>query len=468
MFRTIAGSGLAAIALITGSPQAYAQDPGGGAGATVNGDVNGDGGRDISDAVYMLNWLFVGGPAPVSLNCPGTAGDRDEDGVPDRLDNCPSVANPRQEDRDRDGAGDVCDFGPSAPGDESDPVDPYEKVPPDEFQRKALKFRLLASWPVFTPSEKPDVVPSDYRAGTGGGAADNSDKYSSGLEGDHPTADDTDVCDLENYLVLETGSHTNAGSAVSAIELWLGDFLCYLLAPAGGFQPNQILTYDFNSSSCPDCWDTMSGDDWDDVRLVNQSGDGIQVQRVQMVHAGQLVLETDVGAWLDEHYGKEMVFSIENALDRWTLAENSRITAIYHAAQDLGQSGSRKYVDSYTAWCSEFASWAIRQNGLSTPSGSIGTDDMEEWFRNQGRKFTKRDVEAGKYLPEEGDYIALWATADEPTGSHSVLFRGWASIATPGRPANGDTFKTIEGNTCNAVRIRTRNWSDVVFVGRAQ
>jgi hypothetical protein len=125
-------------------------------------------------------------------------------------------------------------------------------------------------------------------------------------------------------------------------------------------------------------------------------------------------------------------------------------------------------VDSYTAWCSEFASWAIRQNGLSTPAGSIGTDDMEEWFRTHSRKFTKAEVEAGKYLPDEGDYIALWATTNEPTGSHSVLFRGWDSIATPGDPANGDTFKTIEGNTCNAVRIRTRNWSDVVFVGRAQ
>jgi hypothetical protein len=34
--------------------------------ATENGDVNGDGSRDISDAVSLLAWLFQGGPAPVA------------------------------------------------------------------------------------------------------------------------------------------------------------------------------------------------------------------------------------------------------------------------------------------------------------------------------------------------------------------------------------------------------------------
>jgi type VI secretion system VgrG family protein len=32
-----------------------------------NGDVNGDGARDISDGIYLLNWLFTGGPEPVAI-----------------------------------------------------------------------------------------------------------------------------------------------------------------------------------------------------------------------------------------------------------------------------------------------------------------------------------------------------------------------------------------------------------------
>ena len=35
--------------------------------AEENGDVNGDGGRDLTDAIYMLSWLFRGGPGPVPL-----------------------------------------------------------------------------------------------------------------------------------------------------------------------------------------------------------------------------------------------------------------------------------------------------------------------------------------------------------------------------------------------------------------
>jgi len=34
--------------------------------ASENGDMNGDGKRDISDPIFMLSWLFSGGPEPVA------------------------------------------------------------------------------------------------------------------------------------------------------------------------------------------------------------------------------------------------------------------------------------------------------------------------------------------------------------------------------------------------------------------
>jgi hypothetical protein len=54
--------------------QAPAEGEGGGAGnAPVgNGDINGDGRIDISDASSLLNFLFLGGPAP--LPCPPSQG----------------------------------------------------------------------------------------------------------------------------------------------------------------------------------------------------------------------------------------------------------------------------------------------------------------------------------------------------------------------------------------------------------
>ena len=44
----------------------------GGGVVSGNGDVNGDGGRDLSDAIYLLSFLFQGGPAP--LPCPSAGG----------------------------------------------------------------------------------------------------------------------------------------------------------------------------------------------------------------------------------------------------------------------------------------------------------------------------------------------------------------------------------------------------------
>jgi len=38
-------------------------------GPAGNGDVNGDGTIDVGDAVYTLTWLFLGGEAPVKIEC---------------------------------------------------------------------------------------------------------------------------------------------------------------------------------------------------------------------------------------------------------------------------------------------------------------------------------------------------------------------------------------------------------------
>lgn len=395
------------------------------------------------------------------------SGDYDKDGVPNSVDNCPLTPNPDQADRNKNGIGDVCEAQQSGPGPETGPVFPDPNLPPEVLQERGLLAVVLEKFPDFRydPGSGPDYVPPDHgKIGLGvapPSAASQSDvtydDYPSGLEGDEKS----DACELDNYLVIELGSHANAGSTVAYLKLHLGDFTVYLMAPASGFAPNQILRYDFNKSSCPSCWNTMDADDWDTVILENGSGDGVQIERVEMVHSGMLALDSSPNAWLDRYYGSKMDFTLETGLTRWQQILETRVTALYYAAQDLGQTGAKKYVNVDTAWCSEFAAWAIRQNGLDTPTGSIGTTNLATYFIGKGRFYTKAQVEAGSYLPQSGDYFSI------NSGGHSVLFVGWQSTIGA-TPKDGDLYLTIEGNTCNAVRMKTRDWADVYFVGRAQ
>lgn len=34
-----------------------------------NGDVNGDGSFNLADCIYFLNWLFIGGEEPLEIEC---------------------------------------------------------------------------------------------------------------------------------------------------------------------------------------------------------------------------------------------------------------------------------------------------------------------------------------------------------------------------------------------------------------
>ena len=50
------------LAVFCGAPAMAGRDT-----TDLNCDTNGRGGRDLSDAVYLFNWLFLGGPGPVAL-----------------------------------------------------------------------------------------------------------------------------------------------------------------------------------------------------------------------------------------------------------------------------------------------------------------------------------------------------------------------------------------------------------------
>ena len=101
--RASSAAVLVAASLCVRSTSQAGGDP---AVASLNCDTDGRDQRTLTDAVFLFNWLFLGGPAPVE-DTPGSDGDGD--GVLDSADNCPGTANADQADADADAAGDACD-----------------------------------------------------------------------------------------------------------------------------------------------------------------------------------------------------------------------------------------------------------------------------------------------------------------------------------------------------------------------
>lgn len=269
--------------------------------------------------------------------------------------------------------------------------------------------------------------------------------------------------ECDNSILIEIGDDVNAGSSTSEIQFKVGDdFTIHLLGGAGVFVAGANLLYTL-PGDCGECYKSIPADDWKKLTLATNSSNGLQVHRVVLVKSCETVLDVTVDAWLDKYYQKVLDFSVDTAQDKWDEVGHTRVTSIYYAGQDLGQTGAKKYVNADVRWCSEFASYMIRKSGLSTPSGSIGTDDLQDWFQDHDRYHSRASVENGTYTVKPGDYMCI------NDGGHSVIFRGWVA-ETPGSQGFDDDsqFTTIEGNSGNAVRTHTRNWGSVDWVGGTQ
>ncbi len=275
-------------------------------------------------------------------------------------------------------------------------------------------------------------------------------KHHSGLEG-------------ENYIIIEIGDAPDAGTTADRIMFLVGDsFTINLLGGSQYFVPGAALRYNLPGSN-PGGYKRIKADAWDSLRLRFASQDAMLIQRVVLVKSSEGVLDARVDDWLDRYSKAVIDLSLQTAARKWEALGRTRVTSLFYAGQDLGQTGSRKYVNRDVKWCSEFASYMIRKNGLPTPRGSITTGDMKRFFSKHHRLFTPADVEANKYTIRPGDYMSI------NNGGHSVLFREWIDgPPVPGKIDPSKLFYTIEGNVANMARLQARAWKDVDAIGNAQ
>jgi hypothetical protein len=230
------------------------------------------------------------------------------------------------------------------------------------------------------------------------------------------------------------------------------------------FPSGQTLTWDLNDISD---WleDNVETDLWDEIALTTDSGDGIKMDRIRVIHSGETILDWECGLWLDgsklEPYGKLVLTGkiLETKLDQ---IGNLWVPQIHWGAREIGKSDGSKY-GSTGAWCSEFASWCLRKAMWETPDGNIGSQSMEDYFSSLGRMYTHDQLIDGEYQFVAGDYIRFeWSSG----GQHSGIFIEY--IDDSSSPTDGTTIRTIEGNASSTVMVTTRTFQNILSVGNCQ
>lgn len=106
------------------------------------------------------------------------------------------------------------------------------------------------------------------------------------------------------------------------------------------------------------------------------------------------------------------------------------------AVADLGQTDKRKYVQRGNAWCSEFASWTYRQNGISTPdpnAADVHWRNLRGFFEQNGAVYSAREVAA--WSPQKklatikpGSCVSILIG----DSTHTILFSAWIIEANGG------------------------------------
>lgn len=243
-------------------------------------------------------------------------------------------------------------------------------------------------------------------------------------------------------------SHRNAGSNANYIWMYFGRNRKIKLwgVDRTRFPKGWWLNWDLNNVS--DYLRTIPTDAWDEIHLVTDSGDGILIKRIKIVHSSVTILDWTCNSWLDgslrEKHNK-LGLAAKILSKKLGQVGNRWVPQLHWAARELGKTDGSKY-GTNSDWCSEFASWCLRKALWDTPTGSIGSSDMESYFNSIGRKKTKEQVLNKQYKLKEGDYIRL--------PNHSILFIRYLNAGDAINPTAGSRLVTIEGNTSRTVSVR--------------
>lgn len=266
----------------------------------------------------------------------------------------------------------------------------------------------------------------------------------------------------DNRVTIFIPNVTDAESGADYIYLCFNPdkkIRLYGTAISGGYEFRKNTTYIWNLSAS--VLETVNQDDWDNLCLQTVSSDGIRIGTIQILHSSEEILDWAPDVWLDSPGETFLGLSVEILSEKRGELGNPTNQAVHCGVLELGKTDRTKY-GTGTQWCSEFASWCLRTCGWDTPTGSIGTSNLMVFFNDLGRLYTKTAVKNRTYIPQAGDYVCV------NDSGHSVIFSHWVGGSVPATITDNTEYRTIEGNSGNAVRTQTRKVGDITRVGKAQ
>jgi len=98
---------------------------------------------------------------------------------------------------------------------------------------------------------------------------------------------------------------------------------------------------------------------------------------------------------------------------------------------DLGQTDKTKYANRGHAWCSEFASYIYRANGIDTPDPNamdVHWKNLRAYFEKNGTVYTQREVSGWsnnmkRKLIKPGSIVSI--LTHEGKSTHTIIFTTW-------------------------------------------
>jgi hypothetical protein len=266
-----------------------------------------------------------------------------------------------------------------------------------------------------------------------------------------------------NYIkIWIDNENPSAGSSADYIWMYFGRSHRIKLwgIDRARFPRGWTIRWDLNQDSVH--LESIPTDCWDDIHLVSPSGDGIKINRVVIVHSSVTILDWGCRLWLDnsklEKHGK-IGLAAKILSKKLGAVGSTWVPQIHWAARELGKSDGTKY-GTGGAWCSEFTSWCLRKALWGTPTGSIGSSTMENYFKNRGRRYTLGQILNKDYVLNCGDYLRV------NNGTHSCLFIRY--IDSSSNPTGSTRIRTVEGNYGRTVKVVTRRLSSVNAVGNTR